>query len=110
MLPAPAVMVVFPVVIAIDSAMIVSVEGPATMVAIESAVVISIVVTIRPAIVVAVANAANIVPITRHPVAAVIVSIHPRVSRTGARRNVGLISDTHCHSQLGCVGRVGSKH
>jgi len=103
-------MVVFPVVIAIESAMIVAVVGPPIMVAIESAVVISIVVRIRATIVVAIAHAANIVPISRHPVAAVVVSIDPRVSRTGARRNVGLISDTHCHSQLGCVGRVGSKH
>jgi len=97
-------------IVAIEAAVIVTIVEPAVMVAIKPAIVIAIVVAIRAAIVVAVTHAAYVVPISRYPVAAVIVPIHPRISRTGARRNVGFISDAYCDSHLGCIRRVGSKH
>jgi hypothetical protein len=89
------------VIVAVEPAMIVPLVEPT----VDPAVVIAIVVTVS-ATVVAVAHATHVVPISRHPVPAVIVPIDPRISRTGARRNVGFISDPYCDSQLGCIRSV----
>jgi hypothetical protein len=111
-LPAAAIMVVVTVsvVIAIVAAMVVPVIVPVIAVAVPPARAVAIIVTVRAAIVVAVAHTTYIVPIARHPIAGIVIAIYPGVSRAGARRNVGRISNAHRNPPLGCFSRVGSEH